>query len=113
MATQGLVTIRKAGAVVMKFVAGSDGQHAEKLAQWLNTHGVPATLIEAQELALARNFGSRDTLVVVDTDLVRYQDDEYPDLPEQESLYRKTFEDPAFNPRWSLGIADYTVIIDL
>lgn len=113
MATQGLVTVRKGGSVEMKFVAGSGGYNAENLAEEIYKHGLPKSLKTAQQLAINLSFGSEDSLVVMDANLVRYQNDEFRDFSEDESLYRSKFNDQEFNPRWSCGTADHSVVVDL
>lgn len=32
-------------------------------------------------------------------------------LKERMSLYKETFQDPKFNPRWANGTADYTEVV--
>ena len=33
------------------------------------------------------------------------------DAPEEYNLYKETFNDPKFNPRWEQGTADYAEIL--
>lgn len=108
MATQGIVSMVRDGEVVLKFVAGCDGMKAEHLANILRVGGVVPSLEQAYELATAVGFGSTDSLVVLDpTDYL------YKGYDEVGRLYRSTFNDPNFNPRWKRGTADYTEVVDL
>jgi hypothetical protein len=109
MATQGLVSVRKDGKVIMKFVAGSNGFNATKVAAAIRRKGeVPKSLLLAYEMATKCGFGSEDNLVIMDDINIEFHGDEQ--LPER---YRKTFSQPEFNPRWDLGIADYMKVVDL
>ena len=92
----------------MKVVAGSDGGNASKLAYRIHQLGRVPTIDEAYELARFVGFGSEQTLVVISRDGVKYEGD-----GKLSTRYRKTFEDPSFNPRWKHGISDFTEVIDL
>jgi len=107
MSTQGLVTITQGKKVVMKIVAGCDGNHAPKLARAIK-RSWPLTAEQAYDLAEKNSFGSRVDLVVMTEDKEIFKGDE--DLT---PLYRRTFQKPGFNPRWKCGICDNTVIIDI
>lgn len=105
MATQGLITITKGNEVFMKIVAGDNGQNAKKLAKELRKNN-DFTAEKVYETALKANFGCRECLVV----LVRngYRTDSMDRLP---AIYRNTFDQPTFNPRWAKGTADYVITI--
>jgi hypothetical protein len=109
MATQGLVTIVHQGNVVMKFVAGCDGMKASKLAKVLREMAaVPDTLKAAHDLALKLGFGCQNCLVVMNERRARCCGSD-----RLTRLYRKTFVQPKFNPRWEQGTADHVVVINL
>lgn len=115
MATQGLVTVIKSGVVLQKIVVGCDGYNAPPLAEGLaelikGQEDYPA-LEEVYRLALEKDFGCENCLVVMDAARILHEGDEEDDQEEVMSRYRATFEDPAFNPRWKHGIADYTYTI--
>lgn len=107
MATQGTIAVIKNGQVVMKIVAGCDGYNAKATAE---TVGKSWPLNPRQAMAIAgeKGFGCPSCLVVItDTDLHTDSEDE------PNELYRKTFKDPHFNPRWKYGTADYTEIAEV
>lgn len=107
MATQGLITVCSGNQVVMKIVAGSDGYNAQILSDFIKSRW-PLSAEDAYELALTAGFGSIQSLVVLTADNECHQcDDELP------VLYRDTFDQPRFNPRWSQGTADYTIVINV
>ena len=108
MATQGLVTVRNGeGVVIMKVIAGIDGMCANALANVLKSRW-PLTAPEAHAAALGVGFGSEETLVVS-----TQTEDYYVGDDDLSTLYRETFDNPTFNPRWKYGIADHTVIISV
>jgi hypothetical protein len=108
LATQGVVSIRQRGKVVMKLIAGSNGDRAVRVATAMRNAIALPTSQEAYDLANRCGFGHvSDLVVMTETEVVFYGDDELPDL------YRRTFDDPTYNPRWERGIADHVKIIDL
>jgi hypothetical protein len=98
MATQGLVSVVRDGKVVLKVITGCDGYNARLLANEL-VRGKCLDLEYVYNLALAMNFGGRISLVVMNADDVLSED-------EVSSLYRETFDNPRFNPRWASGMID-------
>ncbi len=109
MATQGLVTIRENGRVVMKIIAGDNGYQADQLAQALRRLGKVPAIQHAYTIAQDEGFGCHFCLVVMTTDDV-YFDGDKKDLAPR---FRNTFDQPEFNPRWARGTADHIVVIDL
>jgi hypothetical protein len=107
MASQGLVSVRSDDKVIMKIIAGLDGQFAKELAKILREQW-PMDIDSVYERALNLGFGSMETLVVITTDGIRFEGDD-----ELSLLYRSTFDKPDFNPRWQYGTADYVEIIDV
>ncbi|MFH2136820.1 MAG: hypothetical protein ABII19_04325 [Patescibacteria group bacterium] len=108
MATQGLVTIRSQGRVVMKVVAGCEGRFAKEVAERLRaTWSVDSKT--AHEIARQIGFGCENCLTVVTEEGILLGGERKP-LP---SLYRETFQRADFNPRWREGFADFIEIIDL
>lgn len=105
--TQGLVTVQKNGKVVMKIVAGNDGQQAKVVAKAIRKRW-PVDIDAAYRLALSKGFGSVQSLVVITGSHHRYDGDD-----KLGPLYRRTFNQPKFNPRWAAGIADCTEIVDV
>ena len=119
MATQGIVSVVRGGAVLLKVVAGSDGYNAPKLAEALRAWFEANEFLYATDdermdartaycLASMIGFGADCDRVVVMPDEVFHQCDD-----ELGPLYRQTFADPRFNPRWEYGTADYIEVVDL
>jgi hypothetical protein len=108
MATQGLVTVRRKGKVALKIVAGCNGMQAAMLARKLRAKKEVPTLKEAYDLAVSTKFGSGECLVVINETGELYKGDE-----EVGPLYRETFDQPRFNPRWKQGTADHIILVDL
>lgn len=108
MSTQGLVTIRSRGKVVMKVVAGCNGQFAKKVADSLRA-AWPVGAEEACKIACAVGFGCNGCLIIV-TELDILLDGEREPLP---PIYRETFQEEGFNPRWRNGTADFVEIVDI
>ena len=107
MATQGLVTVKEQGKVVMKVIAGCDGYYAKNLADALRTNW-PVDADEAYHIANDLKFGCSECLVVLTQDNSRFDGN-----GELGDLYRETFSKPRFNPRWKCGIADYTKVVNM
>lgn len=55
-------------------------------------------------MALENGCGCKECLVVMDSENIIFGGDERMD-----SLYRETFDDPSFNPRWKIGTADIVI----
>lgn len=112
MGTQAVVSVRKDGQMVFKFVVGCNGAQAPDFADGLRSLGHVPTLLEALEIAATTLYGCSECFITVTPEAVRpysrYSD--YVDEPN--SLYRRTFDDPRFNPRWEQGTAAYTEIVD-
>ncbi len=107
MATQGLITIQKNGTVAMKIVAGCNGMQAPALAAAIRRRGHIPGPLEVYTLALGMDFGCKDCLVVVDKKMCFYQCD-----GPVGRLYRRTFRQPRFNPRWNRGTADHVRVVN-
>lgn len=108
MATQGMVTVMKDGAVLMKVVAGCDGQNARLLARVIGAAKQVPDVRTAYRTALQVGFGDRNCLVVVTPDEVFSMCAEEPGV-----LYRSTFDQPRFCPRWEHGTADHVRIVEI
>lgn len=111
MATLGIVSIIKKGNVILKAIAGSEGGMARVLTQRIETER-PTTVDELLRLSVEAGFGEIESLVVMDNEIAIYNGDKFrPDSGDFES-YFTTFDDPEWNPRWSLGTADFTVTVN-
>lgn len=109
MSTQGLVTFVHNGQVVLKVVAGCNGQQAEAMADFLRVLEPDAIRGLGRVIygeALRRHFGCRDCLVVLTPtgEISGFTET----LPPR---YRQTFNQPEFNPRWPQGTAAYVEVI--
>lgn len=109
MATQGIVSVRENGQVVFKVIAGCDGYNAVKLARRIEEENL-RDIDAIYSAALDVDFGESCCLVVMDQVRARYDDEPDALLP----LYRKTFSNPRFNPRWESGLVedDCVAIVD-
>ncbi|MBP6931686.1 MAG: hypothetical protein KBD48_00700 [Candidatus Pacebacteria bacterium] len=103
--TQGLITVLLDGKVAMKIVTGCNGMYARKVAKSIRKLERVPTIEEAYEIAI-KEFDSKETLVVLDHEKVRFDGEE-----ELSSLYRSTFDRPRFNPRWDIGICEHISIV--
>ncbi len=111
MATQGLVTLKRGEVVLMKIVVGDNGMKAGVLAKAIqmlmaNTGSLPSSK-EAYQMAERTHFGCPACLVVVtESDMTcLFTQDPGP-------LYRSTFTQPRFNPRWESGLCEHVRVID-
>lgn len=111
MATQGLLTITNNGKTKCKIITGSDGYYIHDLAEW-----VRANLSHTNEelWSKAKTLFGLDSLVMqLAPDKVLYEGPcEHPE-PKGDCLYFTKFQDPKFNPRWSLGISDNFEVIEI
>jgi len=98
--TQGLISVTHNDEVVMKIVVGCNGYHFKKVVKQLKGEW-PVSLERAYEIALENDFGSENCLVVMDGNSEIFKGDE-----DHSPLYRETFADPNFNPRWECGLTD-------
>jgi hypothetical protein len=112
MGTQGLVTLLDdKGGVGMKIVAGCNGQSAGQVAARCMMLGRIPSVPEALQIAQEANYGCPGCIAVVTPDrIVLGGEDADPEGP-WTSLYRATFGDPKFNPRWARGTADHSVVL--
>jgi hypothetical protein len=107
MATQGMVTVRQGGQVVMKIVVGSNGDKAKRVADEIRSLNRVPSRHEAFQLAVRCGFGAKADLVVLN------RDGHTPSGETLHALYRDTFDQPKFNPRWECGIVAELEIVDL
>jgi hypothetical protein len=114
---QGMVVVMRGEHVLMKIVCGCDGGHAPELAQAIRQHGLPS-IKDADKLAEAAEFGCSDCRVIV-TESEMYMGSHGP-MEDEESmpggefrLYRETFQQSKFNPRWARGDGAITAFVRL
>jgi hypothetical protein len=107
--TNGLVSVRVNGSVVLKIIAGSDGMNAVAVADAIKKMTKVPGPNEAYDLAIRLGFGGEDNLVVMDAQNIVHKTGHHTLSPR----YRRTFGVSTFNPRWSRGSAPYVVIVDM
>ena len=108
MATQGLLSITRAGKVVAKIVTGCDGRNIVPLAESLRKNPTtdPDELLKrCREHDLGGN-----SLIVQSSSDGWLCDGDTEEVPE---LYKAKFHEPRFNPRWPNGTAEYTEVVEL
>lgn len=106
MATQGLISILNSdGSVKQKVVIGCDGYRVNDAAQRVLQEN--AQSLEEVYEAAAQEVGCQQCLIVMDAEREIYRGEDDEDRP----LYRKTFNDPNFNPRWENGTVYHKVVI--
>ena len=107
MATQGLLSVVNGGKVVAKVVAGCNGHNVPKLAAVLRANPVTKPQ-ELRDAAHAADVGCEACLVVLSADGALHCCSDDPS-----ELYRSTFDQPRFNPRWEHGTADCVEVVEL
>ena len=68
----------------------------------------PEKIQDIYKMAIENRFGCRECLVVMDNKNVVFKGGD-----ELDPLYRETFNDPSFNPRWKSGITDIVIILKM
>ena len=105
MGTMGLVTVRDTEKVLMKIVVGTDGMRVKQMAKMIRTfirkNGRHPIIREAVDMAKAVHFGSENDRIVITAD------SHYSECGQPGQLYRDTFDQPKFNPRWDIGITEF------
>lgn len=107
MSTMGMVTLRSKGKVVMKVVAGCNGNLVREVANQLRAVW-PVDANRAYDFMEEIGFGCDDCLVVITALEIAYRGGDEPLSP----LYRETFEQPEFNPRWDAGLSEFLEVVD-
>ena len=107
MGTQAVVSVTEHGKTRLKVVCGHNGYNAHKLASWLKTNFLTSTALDIFQYAQSISFGCDCCLVVVTPTSHLYSD------KLEDAVYRSTFDNPTFNPRWEIGEADYIEIVEL
>lgn len=107
MTTQAVISLVKKGHTFIKVVCGCNGNNSEKLVKIIK-YVQPEKIQDIYKMALENKFGCKDCLVVMDDKNVIFKGEE-----ELGPLYRETFNDPSFNPRWKNGIADIVTILKM
>lgn len=109
MTTQAIISIMKNGHTFIKVVCGCNGYSAEKLAKIIEDNRLE-NIKDIYKEALENKFGCEECLVVMNSDDIVFKEGEELEPSFVES-YRKTFDNPSFNPRWKNGTADYIIVL--
>lgn len=119
MATQRLLSIvSKEGKVLVKIVVGCEGYNIPKLKKLLRKEKalLDFTVEDFINAAEESGCGCNNCLSIITPHQVYLSDEgdfNNDELPEDYKLYRETFNDPKFNPRWEQGTADYVEILKI
>ena len=107
MASNGVISLISGNKVVMKIIAASGGENITEAVSVIRKNW-PINIFRAYDIALNLQFGSSDSLVVMDIKKIYYLGP-----GSLTDKYRKTFNAPRFNPYNKKGGDSYTVIIDI
>jgi len=116
--TQGLITIMFGDNVLMKIVVGCNGYKVKELAKLVKANW-PVDVEGAYQLAEQVGFGCQSCRMIITASGifgVSEESGKLENLEESEEftgakLYRDTFQQSKFNPRWAYGIADRLQIV--
>ncbi len=104
--TQGIVSVARSGKTILKIIAGSNGMKAGAVVEMIRQKSTVPTVREAYEIAIRCGFGSTNSLVVLG------EHGSYHKTGERlHQRYRRTFDQPKFNPRWKNGTADHVKVV--
>lgn len=107
MTTQAIISLVRNGHTFIKVICGCDGYNSEKLVKIIKDNKLD-NIQDIYKIALENKFGCRECLVVMNDKDVIFDGDE-----SVGPLYRETFDDPSFNPRWKFGIADIVTVLKI
>jgi len=115
--TQGLLTITLEGRVVLKAVCGCDGENVHSLAEEIKRNGFAPSARQMESMAEEHGFGCKNCRVIL-TGFKRgvqiHTKSEPPDVDgDPWKLYRSSFANPNFTPRWERGDGAITEIVVL
>lgn len=110
MGTQAIVSIVEDSITKIKAICGCNGYYAEKLAEIVRSDNL-TTAAEVYQAAHEVHFGCRDCLVVLDSETFLFAGANPDSLFSLHPLYRETFGDPKFNPRWERGTACHVIVV--
>ncbi len=83
------------------------GYNSEKLVKILKEDQLD-NIKDIYIMALESGLGCKECLVVMDRENAIFEGDE-----NMSPLYRETFDDPSFNPRWKRGTADIVTVLNI
>jgi hypothetical protein len=119
MGIQGVLSICKGGEVTAKVVAGCNSKGIPALAAAIRATAKMPGPWELSVLCRKHKVGCDHCLVILTPEAVLLDATEIKNPEELENrlsghkLYRETFSDPRFNPRWPRGTADFVEVVDL
>jgi hypothetical protein len=110
MGTQGVLSlVDKKGETVIKVVVGRDGQLLDALMGTIQKDKL-TTVEQIHVAAMKQGFGCGHDLVIMNKMQAIVMGS---DGKAMGPLYRSTFHDPRFNPRWEHGTADHVLVANL
>jgi len=104
--TNGVISLLRGGQVEFKIVCGCRGDRAMQVAKALLARPELVTCEEIYDAVLELGLGCMDCLIVLDAQQY-HAESRIGELP---VLYRTTFANPWFNPRWEFGASPYVVV---
>lgn len=107
MVTQAVISLVKKGHTFIKVVCGCNGYNAEKLLKIIEDKRLDK-IRPIYKMAIQNNIGCKECLVVMDDSDIIFKGSGSID-----PLYRETFDNPSFNPRWKNGTAEYTAVLKI
>jgi hypothetical protein len=117
--TQGIVSIRKNGAMVYKIIVGAEGMNAPKVASRVRSMARVPTVLELMEICRQEDFDP-DYVIILEDDPEHWNKPklhlgpktEWDEGDPKSQRYFDTFHVAQFNPRWRFGTADYVEVVD-
>ncbi len=111
MGTQATLAVMQKGKVIVKIITGCNGWRMESLKKWIEETGTidPAYIVDKCK---SLEVGCDGCLTVQFGPSKFYNPINQP-VVDTNGLYASKFEDPTFNPRWSCGVAAYSLIVDV
>jgi NAD(P)H-nitrite reductase large subunit len=107
MATQAVISLVKKDHTFIKIVCGCNGYNAEKLVKIIEDKQLDK-IRHIYNAAIENNIGCKECLVVMDDNDIIFKGND-----DVDPLYRETFDNPSFNPRWKNGTAEYVIVIKI
>lgn len=107
MTTQAVISLVKKDRTFIKIVCGCNGYNAEKLVKIIEEKKLDK-IRHIYKIALQNNIGCKECLVVMDDNDIIFKGSDC-----IAPLYRETFDNPSFNPRWKNGTAEYIIVLKI
>ncbi len=112
MATNALISITKNGETQVKIIAGCDGRRAEIVTKILHHYmlsGAQLSLKDIYNISRDGGLGCKECLIVMSNNEIIYKGEDENTFDD----YKKTFDDPSYNPRTNQRNIGYLYIIPM